>query len=667
MRRTPRSAFAFAFASAVVVVVVGCAPPASPRGPQVIGLSHEAITLGETLYIAGSGFLTPAEGQSYVVFAGRYEWVDDDGRPVQEEVAPRRLAVLYDGSFETDGDVNGLAVAPGTQLLRWNRFGPYEVPFGGRGTKPGLFRGTVTVINERTVAAAAGAAGAAEVVVEEGVAKEVVLEVKPSIAFTRLEPVVDRDASTNTAITADCGAPALRALPGLAYVFGVSAVGFVPQSYIWQLAGVNGADGFVTFAHEADPAHPDSDVLGDGSRGEVVVMNAIEDGADLNIVTVQVTAVGANGEVVETVLPLDVVRPLQFYYDGNRALAEYYEPVVVNGPIVGGIGSVLTYSESHSESRQQGVSMTVTRSAATSRGTTSTDSWNESLGVSETLSSTDQSSTSTSETTNQQQNYGESWNQSASTQVGLSSTDGTSWGWSLVQGVSQDQYQENVNSMGSATSGLVTTEVGGEASIPALGGVSGKVGSESGVTNEVGSAVTAGARAGSRTDRGSSASANESETRSYGSTTTDGRSQSIGGTWGVSDQSTIARSTSQTEASTESLVYQTGGSEALTEGYTEGVAEAWGQTWQSTSTDTTLLSFSGKVPNGRCAVVYRQTVRHVRTAWVWEHDLCGVRSEVGELFFNEWSWSPNIAIGDDCEGALPPSTQPAAACFVACD
>jgi hypothetical protein len=52
---------------------------------------------------------------------------------------------------------------------------------------------------------------------------------------------------------------------------------------------------------------------------------------------------------------------------------------------------------------------------------------------------------------------------------------------------------------------------------------------------------------------------------------------------------------------------------------------------------------------------------------MYAYDLCGVRSTLGELTFNEWSWSPNIAIGDDCEASLPPSTQPKAQCFQACD
>lgn len=647
-------AFTTALAGLATVLASACGePPPSVGGPRVTGVSAQTVRVGETLYFAGFDFAPPEEGRTLARFAGEYRWRDDDGTDVREQVVPFERELLFDGTFESDGTVGELAVKKGTSLLRWNRFGPFAVPFGGRGRATGRFEGTVTIVVERKDGS-----------VDEGEPSPVAISVAPSLVFRRLEPVVGRDETTNTAVTASCGAPALRGLPGLAYVFEVEAIGFAPSTFVWSLAGVNGEAGFTTFTHEASG---NVDVLGDGARGEVVVMNAIDEGADVNVATVSVSAFDDFGNVVETVLPFDVVRPIQFFYDGNRTLAQYYEPEVVNGPIVGGIGTVITYSESHSESRQHGVAVNITRSAATTRGTTSTESWNEAYGVTETLSSTDQASVTTSETEQSQQTYGESYNQSAATQVGLSSTNGTSWGWNLVQGQSQEEYQQNVNSMGSATAGTIITEVGGEASLAGLAGVSGKLGSESSVSNQVGREVSAGTRTGARTDRGTSGGGNASSTSTYGSVTTDGRSQQVGGSWGLSRQASIAETTSQTEATSESVVLTTGGAESVTEGVTEGVSESWAETWQSTSTDTTLVSFSGKVPNGRCAVIYRQTVRHVRTAWVWQHDLCGVRSEVGELFFNEWSWSPNIAIGDECTASLPPSTQPAAACFAACD
>ena len=256
---------------------------------------------------------------------------------------------------------------------------------------------------------------------------------------------------------------------------------------------------------------------------------------------------------------------------------------------------------------------------------------------------------------------------SASTSTSASSSDGSNWGWNVVSGVSQEQYQENIAFAGQATTGTISTEVGANASIPGLAGVSGKVGTEAGVERSVGEEIAVGGRTGASQERGSSGGRSASTTTGYGSTTVDARSKQVGGTFGVSRQSNINQTTTETEASSESVVYNIGGATSVTERVAQGESEAWGETWVSTSSDTTLLAFSGKIPNGRCAVVYRQTVRHARTAHLVQHDLCGVREAVGEMVFNEWSWSPNIAIGDDCASSLPPSTQPKAQCFIACE
>ena len=79
------------------------------------------------------------------------------------------------------------------------------------------------------------------------------------------------------------------------------------------------------------------------------------------------------------------------------------------------------------------------------------------------------------------------------------------------------------------------------------------------------------------------------------------------------------------------------------------------------------FAINERIPNGRCALIYRQTVRYVRTAQLYKHDLCGVRSLLSEMNFNEWSWSPNVALADNCEDELPKSDLPAAECFLACE
>ena len=115
------------------------------------------------------------------------------------------------------------------------------------------------------------------------------------------------------------------------------------------------------------------------------------------------------------------------------------------------------------------------------------------------------------------------------------------------------------------------------------------------------------------------------------------------------------------------MTYSMGGSDSITENYSMGNTASWQESWQDTTTETADFSINSKVPNNKCAVVYRQAVRHVRVGNLYNYDLCGVRGHVGELYFNEWSWSPNIAVGDTtCDEDIPASTLPSPMCFMAC-
>ena len=54
----------------------------------------------------------------------------------------------------------------------------------------------------------------------------------------------------------------------------------------------------------------------------------------------------------------------------------------------------------------------------------------------------------------------------------------------------------------------------------------------------------------------------------------------------------------------------------------------------------------------------------MKRAEVRSYNLCGLASHMGELQFNEWTWAPELAIGDSCEVVPPPPTLPAARCFI---
>ena len=255
--------------------------------------------------------------------------------------------------------------------------------------------------------------------------------------------------------------------------------------------------------------------------------------------------------------------------------------------------------------------------------------------------------------------YGTNYNQTESNSVNVSSTDGTSWGWNTVEGKTQSTYETEVNEAYGEVSAGVTTEVGAEGSVPGFAKVSGKVGTSVGTSVGGKKAFWENQTVGSSSSSGNHMDSSASETKGFGSTTTDSAGTSFSGTYALSSQKSLSQTDSKTESQSNSTTYSMGGSGSLSENFTQGSQESWSETWQESSTDTSLFSMSGVVPNGKCAAVWRQTVRHVRVGHLYNYDLCGVRSLVGELYFNEWSWSPNIAIGDDCNVEVPPSTLPA--------
>ena len=499
----------------------------------------------------------------------------------------------------------------------------------------------------------------------DGEPLSVKMNIQPSILLTRLEPVIDYT-DDNQAITAGCGSPALRVFGGLPYVLEVETMGFEPEYFIYRISNANNSDTWVEFTHTATGT---SDTLGepDPERQEIILFNRLDDSEEFAIASIYVTAVDANNNTVETALPIRIVRPVAFHYDGNRQIAEYYEPEIVNGPIPGSIGAEVSYSETHSESRQRGVSVNVTKSFTESQGMNQTSNWSEGFGVTTSNSTTNSVGQSHSEGETSSSTYGTTYSQSSGTSNNISSTDGTNWGWSNTDSESQEEFEDKtLGAYGEVSLGM-STEVGAEGSIPGFAKASGKVGTSVGTNVGAKTDSTEGTKTGTSSSHGMHMDSSSSDTVGYGSTTTDTASNSVTGSYAVTSQATRNSSTAQTAATAESLTYQMGGAAGITENYTTGESESWTETWQTTETDSTLVTFKSKVPNGKCAVIYRQTVRHVKTAQLYAYDRCGVRSLVGEMHFNEWSWAPNIAIGDDCEAQLPEPEFPKAACFIACE
>jgi hypothetical protein len=654
--------------SLLALVVLGCEPPDDrviPSGsstttvdngiPHVIGLEADTYRIGETAYFFGENFLEPDEGRTFLEFEGLYVWEDSEGKPVLEQLNGFTVNPIYDGEFTEAIMVGGRTIPAGMRVLRWNRFGPFEVPFGAEGRRAGVFTGQVRAVN----------------VYKDGTEKrdenpvDLEINVEPSILITRFEPVIGV-AEDGAIRTAECSSPALRAFGGMPYVLEVEAMGFTPEYFIYDISNINGDVQIKQFNHAATGQ---TDSLGDPALhdNEIVVFNTLLEDEGSAIASIRVTAVDENNNHYETGLPLRIVRPVAFHSDGSRQIAEYYEPELVHGPFTGSIGTTINYQESHSEARQRGVSVTLTQSFTQSNGSVQTENWSEAFSQSNTTSQTNSVGQSHSEGETASDTYGTSYNQSEANNVNVSSTDGTSWGWNTVEGQSESTYKTQVEEAYGEVSAGVSTEVGAEGSIPGFAKVSGKVGTQVGTSVGGKQAFWENETAGKSSSSGNHMDSSTSDTKGFGSTTTDSVGSSFSGTYALSSQSSLSQTDSKSESQTDSTTYSMGGSGSLSENFSQGSQESWSETWQESSTDTSLFSMSGVVPNGKCAAVWRQTVRHVRVGHLYNYDLCGVRSMVGELYFNEWSWSPNIAIGDDCNVEVPPSTLPEAGCFTACE
>lgn len=654
LRSRLRTATLFAL-SACVLSAAGCEGDVElPTEPRVAGLSKSSITVGETVSFVGNNFLAPSEGVTLLEFEGVYYWENNVGELVAEDVPSFTIRPVYDGEFTEPGRLDEVQVRPGDRVLRWNRFGPYEVPFGANGSRPGTFKGTVIAHNMPD-----------DGVAESSAPSEISLDIKPSILIRRLEPITGQG-EDGEEITPGCDAPALRVFGGLPYILEVEAMGFQPAYWVYEIANINGRTQFTQFSHQASGTR---DALGKPGvyENEILVFNQLEDTVDYSLAAVRITAIDANDNVIATALPVPVVRPLSFHYSGNRAVAEYYEPVPVYGPVVGGVGTNVTYIETSSESRQRAVSVSFTESVTETVNQTQMENWNSSYGQTTSNSLTNSEGVMVSESESSTEAYGTTINSSEAAAVSMSSSTGTDWGWNYTEGTSQEQFAEQMENLFGEVSTEISAETNGSVSIPGVAGVGGNIGTSNGASTTTGQQNSNGERVGASETRGSSMNTSENQTEVYGSVTTDGRSESINETYAVGRQSSINTNRSETAANSESVTYDMGGSQSISEGYSVGNSETWAETWTDTTTVSETFAINQKVPNARCAMVYRQTVRYVRTAQLYKHDLCGVRSLLSEMNFNEWSWSPNIVLGDDCEDELPQSNLPKAECFLACE
>jgi hypothetical protein len=100
----------------------------------------------------------------------------------------------------------------------------------------------------------------------------------------------------------------------------------------------------------------------------------------------------------------------------------------------------------------------------------------------------------------------------------------------------------------------------------------------------------------------------------------------------------------------------------------ESSAQRGGETgggfeWQVSSNQSISHEFGGDVIAGTYGVFYRQALRLLRRAAIVTYNQCGAASVVADLDFQDWTWSPDLALGSACP-PLPASNLPKAQCVV---
>jgi len=619
--------------------------------PHVLVLSANELSIGETVRVAGRNFLDLDEGRTELVFEGVYV---GDGFAAEE--TSFTITPLYDGELVGPGELAGVALADGDDILRISRFGPFQVPFTPGGGKTGTFKGKLIARN----------IFADGTILQDGAPPTVSVDVRRSIVIRTFEPFLGLDDAGQPKM-AQCGAPAIRAIHKLPYHIEVEAVGFEPEFWKYEISGINGSDQMVEYTHAADGT---LDQVGSPFvvDPDPVIFNPVPEGVSFYVAGIRIKAVvKGTDEFVETAFPMTVHRPMEFHIaEGPEQPAQYYPPVPVSGCIAGGIGTITTYSETVSEARQRGVSVSVGKSWNTSHGNTTSANWSHGVSESQTTSESQAMSEMHSESENMAETYGMTTLSSDSNSVDYASTDGETWGWSMSEGTSNQDMESATGTIYGEVSTAVSTEVSGEGSIPGVAKVGGKVGTQVGVSAGGSTAGTQGTVAGTNSQHGSNMGGSSSATQGFGSVTTDSKGESLSNSYALTTVDSLSSTTTKSEASTNSKTYSFGEGVSETVQVGEAASETWTETWTDTETVSKSWTTSYKIPMGKYGVWYRQTTRTVKRGQVYTYDLCGVRELMGEMYFSNWVWAPSLALGDECEGAVmpQPDNMPSVQCVI---
>jgi len=608
--------------------------PEKGARPHLEAVHDTEVRVGETIYFLGKDFMGGEEGVTELVFEGEYSYLDNQSGQEVTEQTTFSIRPKYDGYLVSEELIDGLELEPGTDVLRWPRFGPFKEPFSADGNHVGVFEG---IIRTRNIYLDGH-------VDEDADPPFVAITVLPSIIIHRLEPFVGFD-DDGLPILSECGAPALRAIGGLPYVLEVEAIGFEPDFFNYELSGMNGSDVQypVKYGRSAKGVKDQLGMPGPGGSSPLV-FNIVPEEWQFFIAGIRVFAVGSGGDFIETALPVPVVRAFEFrMLDSGFEPAQFYEPMPVSGCVPGALDNHLAYTEAWTESRQNAVTINVSKKWLNEQAADADESdWLPGISVMSALVSGDNDWTF-SEAETMQENYGFSHTLSPEHSLTFSTTNGQEWGWTANEAITSSQLKGYMGELFGSLMKELAVLVGSQFSIPKAIDVVGlpeQADYEETMPGDFGPPGT------------------------YGPVVSVSGKQGVSGAYVLASYADIGLTNVWLPVSPEAVVYTFG--QGSGEGpVSVGSEEAWDATWVSSETDQSLKGYSFKIPLGRYGVIYRQTVRYVSTGFLYSHNLCGVRELMGSVDFNEWAWTPALALGDECgQGELPVSSLPPAECII---
>ena len=361
----------------------------------------------------------------------------------------------------------------------------------------------------------------------------------------------------------------------------------------------------------------------------------------------------------ETIYPVRVVRPLEIKHYGKYELAEVLDPVPVTGCIPGSLGTRVNYSESVSETRQNNV--TISLSKSWSNSISNNIDYGSSTGIS--ISETENIQLSSSQTDSQTVQESETLinSNTENSYFDFSSSDGENWSWSFNEGNSSTTSSTEGNSNNTGINGSITTGTSVEGSIPILGKASGKVELSAGASYNYVSSNSETNTESTNNSKGYVSTTSSNTGKSFGSSNTISNGSSLSGSYAFSTQS--SNTISEGESKTSGRIWNM--SENISTGnvVSQDDQESVSETIVSSSSSTTTFNFSGYIPPNRSGIFYRQTSRYTKLSEIITYTIDGIPIHSGYLSMNTWVWAPDLALGETCEN-IPPSKFQSKTCYI---